>query len=43
VTTLKHELEKMRITRVEKLKMVKEEDATERHEIQLALVGLEAK
>jgi len=33
----------MRITRVEKSEMVKEEDTTQRQEIQLALVDLEAK
>ena len=43
VTALKHKLEQTRITRVEKLEMVKEEDTTQRHEIQLALADLEAK
>jgi hypothetical protein len=43
VTALKQELEPMRITRVEKSELVKEEDTTQRHEIQLALANLEAK
>ena len=43
VTTLKQELEQMRITRVEKWELVKEEDTTRRQEIQLAFADLEAK
>ena len=43
VTALKQELEQMRITRVEKLELVKEEDTTQRQEIQLVLANLEAK
>jgi hypothetical protein len=43
VTALKLALEQMKITGVEKSKLVKEEDTTQKEEIQFVLADLEAK